>query len=70
MSKRKNFDKFLFFTDLKKKTFSTISTGSIENSQYLIETFLVVFEKRVSFKKKIERVNQAPLVNRDLTKAI
>ena len=50
--------------------FLTIFTFPIENSQYFIETFLVVVKKRVSFKKKIERVNQAPPMNRDFRKSL
>ena len=68
-SKPKNFDEPVFLNDLKKKMFLTIFTFPIENSQYFIETFLVVVKKRVSFKKKIERVNQAPPMNRDFRKS-
>ena len=50
---QKNFDEPLCLNDLKKKTFLTVSTGRIESSQYLIEIFLFVIEKRVVVKKRV-----------------
>ena len=64
----KNFDEYLFLSDLKRKAFLTNSNGANKIYQCLTETFLTIV-KKTFLKKKIVRDNQAPLINRESRKA-
>ena len=66
----KNFHERTFLEDVKLKMFSRRSDDSNENYELLSYQFQFAVNKHASFKTKIFRGNNAPLVNKTLRKEI
>ena len=66
----KNFHERTFLEDVKLKKFSRRSDDSNENYELLSCQFQFVVNKHTSFKTKIFRGHNAPLVNKTLRKEI
>ena len=66
----KKFDETKFLADLKNTNFSFTSADLNENYLFLTNSFSKIVEKHVPLKKKTLRGNHAPLVSKELRKAI
>ena len=66
----KKFDETKFLADLKNTNFSFTSADPNENYLFLTNSFSKIVEKHVPLKKKTLRGNHAPLVSKELRKAI
>ena len=66
----KRFDKQKFIADVKNADFSFETDDPNDNYSALANTFSLIEEKHAPLKKKIVRGNHAPLITKDLRKAI